>query len=411
MSKTIDIAVIGGGAAGFFTAINAARLQPGLRIVIFEKGREVLSKLRISGGGRCNVTHHCFEPEQLAASYPRGSRMLRWNFEAFQPEDTIEWFRERGVKLKAEEDGRMFPVTDSSETIVNCLTREAEKFRVNVRTCTAVKSVEPTSQGSFLVHLKGEKAVRASRVVIAAGGFSREASYGWIKQLGHTIRTPVPSLFTFNFRDKIFADLAGISIEDAAVSISGLNYAERGPVLITHWGLSGPAILKLSSFAARDLHQMEYRFEIEVNWLGKRDEQSVRLQLISFREEHPRQKMQKQNLFPFPSRLWIRFLELAGIDPGQRWADLSNKEIHNLLQKLLRGTYSIQGKSTYKEEFVTCGGVDLGEVNPGTLESRIIPGLYFTGEILDIDGITGGFNFQAAWTNSWLAAHDLAAAF
>lgn len=408
MDKTIDIAVIGGGAAGFFTAVNAARLQPGIRIVIFEKGREVLSKIRISGGGRCNVTHHCFDPEQLAAAYPRGSRMLRWNFEAFQPEDTIEWFRERGVELKAEEDGRMFPVTDSSETIVNCLIREADKFGVNVRTRTAVKSVEPTSEGSFLIHLKGEKAVRAARVVIAAGGFSREKSYGWVKQLGHTVRTPVPSLFTFNFRDKIFADLAGISIEDATVTIGGLKNAERGPVLFTHWGLSGPAILKLSSFAARELHKQEYRFGIEVNWLGESDEQQARLQLISFREEHPRQKMQKQNLFPFPVRLWIRFLELAGIDPDQRWADLSNKEIHNLLQQLLRGTYSIQGKSTYKEEFVTCGGVDLGEVNPGTMESRKIPGLYFTGEILDIDGITGGFNFQAAWTNSWLAAHDLA---
>lgn len=408
MDKRFHIAVIGGGAAGFFTAVSAARLRPDARITIFEKGREVLSKIRISGGGRCNVTHHCFDPEQLAAAYPRGARMLRWNFEAFQPRDTIEWFRERGVELKAEADGRMFPVTDSSATIIDCLVREANRYGVTVRIKTAVKSVEPVPDGSFLVHIQGQNAVAADKVVIAAGGFSREKSYGWIKQLGHSIKTPVPSLFTFNFREKVFKDLAGISVEQATVSIKGIPYQESGPVLFTHWGLSGPAVLKLSSFAARKLFEKEYRFDIEVNWLSDANEQTVREKLVAFRESHPRQKIQKQDLFPFPLRLWIRFLELSGIDSDQRWAELSNKEIHMLIQNLIRGTYNIQGKTTYKDEFVTCGGVALNEIVPDTLESKKIPGLYFIGEILDTDGITGGFNFQAAWTNSWLAAHHLA---
>lgn len=408
MKKSVHIAVIGGGAAGYFTAVNTARLRPDARITIFEKGREVLSKIRISGGGRCNVTHNCFDPEQLSASYPRGAKMLRWNFEHFQPRDTIEWFRQRGVELKTEADGRMFPVTDSSATIIDCLVQEAKRYGVTVRTKTAVKSVDPLSDGTFQVHLKGHDTVKADKVVIAAGGFSREKSYGWIKKLGHSIQTPVASLFTFNFRDKIFKALAGISLEDVEIAIKGISYQEVGPVLFTHWGLSGPAVLKLSSFAARKLFQKEYRFDIEVNWLSDADEQAVREMLVSFRESNPKQKIQKQNLFPFPQRLWTTFLELSGIDANRRWAELSNKEIHHLIQTLIKGTYSIQGKTTYKDEFVTCGGVALHEIVPDTLESKKIPGLYFIGEVLDIDGITGGFNFQAAWTNSWLAAHHLA---
>ncbi|REL24836.1 NAD(P)/FAD-dependent oxidoreductase [Rhodohalobacter sp. SW132] len=400
--------VIGGGAAGFFTAVNAARINPNLNVTILEKSREVLSKVRVSGGGRCNVTHHCFDPELLSKSYPRGEKVLRWSFEQFQARDTVEWFKERGVELKTEGDGRMFPVTDSSDTIINCLMDEAKKHGVTIRTKTKADKIEPLDDVGFRLHIHKSKPMLCDQLVLATGGFNRENAYEWLKDLGHSVRSPVPSLFTFNFREKIFADLAGISVERAEVQIKNTSFTEIGPVLITHWGLSGPAVLKLSAWAARELHEREYRYDVQINWLHPMNEQEVRKQLTNLRDDQSRKLVRNQNRLPFPARLWERFLELSHIKPDKRWADLSNKEIHELTQQLTRGTYNIQGKTTYKEEFVTCGGIPLNEVNPDTLESKKVPGLYFVGEVLDIDGVTGGFNFQAAWTNGWLAAQSIA---
>lgn len=400
--------VIGGGAAGFFTAVNAARLNPDLNVTILEKSREVLTKVRVSGGGRCNVTHHCFDPERLSMHYPRGSKSLRWSFEQFQATDTVEWFESRGVKLRAEEDGRMFPVTNSSETIIDCVMEEAKKHGVSIRTKTKVNRIEPLEGGGFQLDIHKESPVKAGRVMVATGGLNRMKAYDWLRNLNHTVRPPVPSLFTFNFRDKILKDLAGISVEPAEVVIEETGATETGPVLITHWGLSGPAVLKLSAWSARDLHELEYRFTARVNWLHPMIEEEARNELTNLRRDNAKKLAVNQNRFPFPSRLWERFVELAGIDRKKRWADLSNKELHDLTQILVRSRYDIQGKTTYKEEFVTCGGIVLNEVNPDTLESKKVPGLYFAGEILDIDGVTGGFNFQAAWTNGWLAAQAIA---
>ncbi len=406
--KELSVAVIGAGAAGYFTAVNAARFKKGTgRIVLFEKGREVLSKVRISGGGRCNVTHYCFDAERLSEAYPRGRRMLRWSFEQFGAADTVEWFEERGVKLKAEEDGRMFPVTDNSETIIRCLTTEAEKFGVTVHTKTSIQKVEPLKNGAFeLATSKGKTAV-FDKVVVATGGYNREEAYSWLEELGHSIHKPVPSLFTFNFREKIFKDLPGISVNPVQIKILDTPFRETGPLLITHWGFSGPAVLKLSAWAARELSEREYRFDIEVNWWYPLNEHQVRERLISIRKQNNRKLVINQKETPIPARLWARLTELAGINHKKNWADISNKELHELTKVLCFGTYSIQGKTTFKEEFVTCGGIPLHEINADTLESKIVPGLFFVGEVLDIDGVTGGFNFQAAWTNGWLAARAL----
>ncbi|WP_069129960.1 BaiN/RdsA family NAD(P)/FAD-dependent oxidoreductase [Rhodohalobacter halophilus] len=401
------IAIIGGGAAGFFTAINAARQNPKLDITIFEKSREVLSKVRISGGGRCNVTHNCFDPELLSRHYPRGGKVLRWSFEQFQASDTVEWFESRGVRLKAEPDGRMFPVTDDSQTIIDCLMNEARKNGVEIRTKTKVDAIVPESNGGFSLSIRSEEPQYFDRVVVATGGYNRGKAYGWLKTLGHSVHSPVPSLFTFNFREKVLSDLAGISVKNAHVKIEQLPYEEAGPVLITHWGLSGPAVLKISAWAARELHELEYRFDVLINWVYPANEQDVREALMKLRDSNARKTVSKQDYFSFPNRLWDRFLELSEIKTDKRWADLSNKEIHDLTQPLFRSRFNIQGKTTYKEEFVTCGGIPLDEIDPDTLESKKVPGLYFVGEVLDIDGVTGGFNFQAAWTNGWLAANAI----
>jgi len=401
------LAVIGGGAAGFFTAVNAARLFPDLKVTIFEKSREVMSKVRISGGGRCNVTHHCFDPEILSQAYPRGDRELRWAFEQFQAMDTVEWFQKRGVELKNEDDGRMFPITDDSATIINCLKKEAQKHHVSIRIKSRIDRIAPTKNDKYRLFIRNEKPRIFDAVVIATGGSNRASTYDWLQDLGHTIAAPVPSLFTFNFREKIFEDLAGISVKNALVSIEGTSYQHTGPVLITHWGLSGPAVLKTSAWAARYLHDQEYRFTIRINWLHPKNEQQVRDNLNQLRNENARKSASKQDEFAIPNRLWERFLEITNISTQKRWAELSNQQIHELAQQLSSARYEIQGKTTYKEEFVTCGGIPLSEVNMGTMESKICPNIYFAGEVLNIDGITGGFNFQSAWTTGWIAAQNV----
>ena len=401
-----SLAVIGGGAAGFFAGVNAARFNPELNVTIFEKSREVLSKVRISGGGRCNVTHHCFDPEILAKAYPRGGRELRWAFEQFQARDTVEWFEKRGIELKTESDGRMFPVTDDSATIIDCLKEEAQNLGVTIRTRTKVTQISEAG-GNYELSILNEQPRQFDAAVVAPGGVNRRSAFEWLTELGHSIKEPVPSLFTFNFRDKVFRDLSGISVENGSVSIEGTSYQHDGPILITHWGLSGPAVLKTSAWAARYLHEQEYRFTIRVNWLHPKNEQQVRDRLEKLRSANSRKKASNQNTFAIPNRLWERFLELTDIDPDKRWAELSNRDIHELARELTNGSYEIQGKTTYKEEFVTSGGIPLNEINMGTMESTKAPNIYFAGEVLDIDGITGGYNFQSAWTTGWIAARNI----
>lgn len=401
-----SLAVVGGGAAGFFAGVNAARLHSGLDITIFEKSREVLSKVRISGGGRCNVTHHCFDPEVMSKAYPRGSRELRWAFEQFQARDTVRWFEERGVTLKTESDGRMFPITDDSATVINCLKEEAEKYGVRIRTKTRVNGIEQKESG-YELRINNEDFESFDTVIIACGGSNRRETYEWLTELGHNIVSPVPSLFTFNFREKNLKDLAGISVKKGAVSIEGTSYRHTGPILITHWGLSGPAVLKTSAWAARYLHDQEYRFTIRVNWVHPNNEQQTRKILKQLRKDNRRKTARKQDRFAIPNRLWERFLQFADISPELRWAELSNENIHKLTRQLNSANYDIQGKTTYKEEFVTSGGIPLSEVNMGTMESKQCPDLYFAGEVLNIDGITGGYNFQSAWTTGWIAAQNI----
>lgn len=407
MPEPKKVAIIGGGAAGFFAGVNAARIHPDLSIIIFEKSREVLSKVRISGGGRCNVTHHCFDPEVMAKAYPRGSKELRWAFEQFQARDTVAWFKDRGIELKTESDGRMFPITDDSATIINCLKQEAQKFGVDIRTKTRVEAIRVIDQNKYELAIRGEAPQTFDVVVIATGGSNRRTNYEWLENLGHSIVEPVPSLFTFNFKDKIFEDLAGISVEHGSVAIENAPFEHTGPILITHWGLSAPAVLKTSAWAARYLFDKDYRFTIKVNWLHPQTGQEVRETLKLLRDENARKTVAKQNKFPIPNRLWERFLEIAAINPDKRWAELSNQDIHELTQQLVSARYKIQGKTTYKEEFVTSGGIPLDEVNMGTMESRKCPNIFFAGEVLNIDGITGGYNFQSAWTTGWIAAQNI----
>lgn len=407
MSTSSKLAVIGGGAAGFFCAVNAARLNSDLDVTIFEKSREVLSKVRISGGGRCNVTHHCFDPAIMAKAYPRGARELRWAFEQFQPSDTVSWFEDRDVELKTESDGRMFPTTDNSATIINCLKREADTYDIDVLNRHRIEEVQTTDNKRFKLTIRGHEPQMFDSVVIATGGSNRRSTYQWLEELGHSIIQPVPSLFTFNFKEKIFGDLSGISIENGSVSIEGTSYQHDGPILITHWGLSGPAVLKTSAWAARYLNKQDYNFTIRVNWLYPQTSQEVQRKLKELRETNARKTTQKQDSFPIPNRLWNRFLEFADISPKTRWAELSNQHIHDLTLELTNASYKIEGKTTYKEEFVTSGGIPLDEVNMGTMESKKVHGLYFAGEVLNIDGITGGYNFQSAWTTGWIAAQHI----
>ena len=408
----LKITVIGGGAAGFFSAITCAKTYPQARVTLLEAGRQLLAKVRISGGGRCNVTHACFDPGVLVQNYPRGGKALRGAFTRFQPRDTVEWFAGHGVKLKTEEDGRMFPITDDSGTIVNCLIRAAEDAGVKIRTGDAVVSVKKltgnTPEGeqgdtapSFEIELKSGESFKCDRILLATG--SNPSGFKWAKELGNTVEVPVPSLFTFNIADGRIKDLAGVSVPNAKVKLPGAKLEQSGPLLITHWGLSGPAVLKLSAWGARFLHDRHYRAPVLINWLPQYNPEVLRQQLLGVKSQLSQRLVVSSCPFPIPRRLWERLTSAIGIDEPKRWADIPNKTLDKLLQELVQGEYQISGKGAFKEEFVTCGGVNLKEVDFKTMESRRCPGLYFAGEILDIDGVTGGFNFQSAWTTAWLA--------
>ena len=407
MKDTYDILILGGGAAGFFTAINTAEVNPELTIAILERGKEVLTKVKVSGGGRCNVTHAEFIPKDLSTNYPRGEKELIGPFHSFMTGDTIAWFEERGVALKIEEDGRMFPVTDSSQTIIDCFVNETKRLGIEVLQGQSVKQILKTDGGFELV--TPSEVFSAKKVVIATG--SNPKVWKILEALGHTIVPPVPSLFTFNIKDERIADLPGLATEVSVEVLSengSVLLASEGPLLITHWGMSGPAILKLSAWGARLLEPTKYHFTIRVNWLHYLSAEDAMEQLLELKLQNPKQTLQKYAQFDLPKRLWQRLLNASEITVIQTWADVSKKELLRLSEALTQSTFKVEGKSTFKEEFVTAGGVQLKEVNFKTFESKVIPDLYFAGEVLNIDAITGGFNFQNAWTGGYLVAQSLA---
>ena len=409
------IAVLGGGAAGFFGAIACAEANPHLRVVLVEKTGKLLAKVRVSGGGRCNVTHACDSAAQLVAHYPRGSKQLKGAFQQFGVAETIAWFARRGVPLKTEADGRMFPTTDSSETIARALEEAARRAGIRILLNTSVEEIQPLPNGGFELKLSGSGAaqlghvLRPSRLLVATGGNPKSTNYDWLRALGHRITEPVPSLFTFNVPHSPLSELMGVSVPQARVVLAGEKLQYEGPLLITHWGVSGPAVLKLSAWGARRLSELGYVGTALINWIPTFTEETLRPWLQQFRQDNGRKTVAVNPQFGLPQRLWRNLTEQAGIGPETRWSDLPAKAQSRLLELLLRMPLAVRGKTTYKEEFVTCGGIDLAEIDLKTMQSRRVPGLYFAGEVLDIDGITGGFNFQAAWTTGFLAGQAMAA--
>ncbi|HWY37108.1 MAG TPA: NAD(P)/FAD-dependent oxidoreductase [Bacteroidia bacterium] len=401
----MKVVVIGGGAAGFFSAINAAELNPKASVTILEKSNRLLQKVLVSGGGRCNVTHACFDNGLLVKSYPRGEKELRSAFSKFSTTDTVNWFKQKGVVLKTEDDGRMFPVTNSSETIAHCLLDAAKETGVEIKLQATIKEIIPAENGFILKTDKED--LLCDKLIVATGGNPKNESYNWLRKLGHTIIPPVPSLFTFNIPNDNITRLMGLSVPAAKIRVANTTLQTTGPLLITHWGLSGPAVLKASAWGARLLNEMNYDFIALVSWINGVNEDELRQELL----------FQKENLAPklianacpldLPRRLWEFFIDKAGIKENPRWADVSKKQINLLVSVLLNDTYKVNGKTTFKEEFVTCGGVSLKEIDLATMQSKIVPNLFFAGEVLDIDGITGGFNFQSAWTTGWIAAQAI----
>lgn len=401
----LTLAVVGGGAAGFFGAIACAECYPQHRVLLLEKTRQVLSKVRISGGGRCNVTHACFDPAHLVKNYPRGSKELRGPFSRFQPRDTIQWFENRGVNLKVEEDGRMFPTTDQSETIINCLLSEAKRSGVELLLEHGIQDIRHSDQQGFILELSNGDELQCDRLLIATG--SAPKIYSMLEKLGHTFISLVPSLFTFNIPDSPFLELSGVAVPSALVRLPQWGFEQKGPLLITHWGVSGPAVLKLSAWAAREMHGVDYHTQVMINWIPDLSEGEVQRTLLENKRQLAARQMGTDSLFSLPKQLWKKLLNLSGIPEDLRWSILSNKQQQDLIKQLCATSLTIQGKTTYKQEFVTCGGVALEEVNFKTMESRRCPGLYFAGEVLNIDGITGGFNFQNAWTTAWIAGNAI----
>jgi predicted Rossmann fold flavoprotein len=405
VSQPTQILVVGGGAAGFFGAIAAAENNPRASVTILEKGPRVLSKVRISGGGRCNVTRACFEPRELSLRYPRGGRALIGPFTRFGPRETIEWFRLRAVNLKTEADGRMFPVTDSSQTIIDCLTDSATNAGVRIRTHTGVETIARREGGGFTLRLTNGETLEADRLLWAAGGCRAENHP--LVPLGHTLVPPVPSLFTFHIDSPWLRELPGVSVEDVQVSVPKTSLKQRGPILITHAGASGPAILRLSAWGARELHDLDYRFSLRIAWLPDAKAEDLVEEIQRRRETQGGQIVLRARWNPLPARLWEQLVLQAGIAPETKWARLAKPEAQKLAALLTGTELPVTGKSMNKEEFVTCGGIPLPEVDFKTMQSRRVPGLFLAGEALDIDGITGGFNFQAAWTTSWTAGQAI----
>jgi len=404
------IVIVGGGAAGFFAAITCAEAAPDAEVTILEKSAQFLSKVKISGGGRCNVTHACFDARELSVRYPRGERALLSPFKRFQASDTVAWFESRGVKLKIEGDGRMFPVSDSSQTVIDCLMNAAKAAGVKLRLNAGVDSVIKNADDKFELALSDGETLTCDCLLLATGGCRAVVAGQLAVSLGHKLEPPVPSLFTFHIATPWLRGLAGVSVESVEASVPGAKLRERGALLATHWGLSGPVILRLSAWGARELHGLDYKFPLHINWLPNLDAEKIAAEFQLRRDSQPAKLIVNTPLVPLPSRLWEQLVLATGITRDTRWAAQSRAAQHKFIQQLIRTEFQVTGKSLNKDEFVTCGGVRLGEVDFKTMESRICPGLYFAGELLDIDGITGGFNFQAAWTTGWIVGRAMAGA-
>ena len=402
MNQNFDIIIVGGGAAGFFTAINIVEKNPTIKVAILERGKQVLEKVRISGGGRCNVTHACFVPNELVKFYPRGEKELRGPFNQFCSGDTIEWFEKHGVELKIEDDGRMFPVSNSSQTIIDCFLNTTKKLGISVLTSQSVQSIFK-SDDYWKIETQSENYV-AEKLILATG--SNPKIWEMLQTFDHTIVSPVPSLFTFNIKDARIKDLMGLSAE-ANVKINDTKLSASGPLLITHWGMSGPAILKLSAWGARILNEKKHQFSITVNWLKDLNATDCETILKATKLEHAKKTVAKKSPFDFPIRLWESFVLAANVDGETKWADLNKNQLLSLTNQLTNAIYQVNGKSTFKEEFVTAGGIDLKEINFKTMESKLHNNLYFAGEIVNIDAITGGFNFQNAWTSGFVLARGI----
>ena len=402
MNQDFDILIVGGGAAGFFSAINIVERNPKLKVAILERGKEVLSKVRVSGGGRCNVTHACFEPNELVKFYPRGEKELRGPFHQFCSGDTIEWFEKHGVELKIEDDGRMFPVSNSSQTIIDCFLNASNQLGITILTGQSVQSIFK-KENYWKIDTQSESFL-AEKLILATG--SNPKIWDLLHTFGHAIVTPVPSLFTFNIKDYRIKELPGIATQ-ATVKVKDTKLESTGPLLITHWGMSGPAILKLSAWGARILHDKNYQFTIEVNWLNEIESEEAEMLLKELKQEHAKKTVAKKSPFELQNRLWESLVLASGISNETKWADLSKIQLQNLANQLTKGLFQVNGKSTFKEEFVTAGGIDLKEINFKTMESKLHPNLYFAGEIVNIDAITGGFNFQNAWTSGFIVANAI----
>ena len=402
------IIIAGGGAAGFFAAIACAQARPENKVILLERGSHFLTKVRISGGGRCNVTHTAMDARSFSARYPRGERALIGALNRFSPEDTVSWFEKHGVRLKTETDGRMFPVTDSSGTVIDCLMFEAKAAGVQLMSRLGVESASRLPDGEFELNLSDGSTMMCSRLLLATGG-ARDAGGPQIAQmLGHTIEPPVPSLFSLHVTTPWLRTLPGVSVSDVELSVAGSKLRQRGPLLITHNGVSGPAVLRLSAWGARELAALDYNFSLRVNWLPEMSEAAVTEELRARRTTQPKRHVSNSPIAPLPNRLWEQLVRVSGIPPETIATELSRAHLLELVRQLTQGELAVNGKSLNKDEFVTCGGVSLKEVNFKTMESRLVPHLYFAGELLDIDGITGGFNFQSAWTTGWIAGHAMA---
>ena len=406
MNSNFDIIIVGGGAAGFFTAINTVEKNPKLKVAILERGQNVLEKVRISGGGRCNVTHACFVPNDLVKYYPRGEKELRGPFHQFCSGDTIDWFQKHGVELKIEEDGRMFPTSDNSQTIIDCFLLSTQKLGIQIVTGQSVQSIfNPEVSGENYWNVESNHETFACQKLIMTTG-SNPKIWDMLNQLSHTIVKPVPSLFTFNIKDARIKDLMGLSAF-AKVKVKGSKLEAAGPLLITHWGMSGPGILRLSAWGARELFDKNYQFVLEVNWLNEATFEEAINTLKELKQEHAKKAVSKKSPFEFPNRLWESLVLASGISTETKWADLSKQQLTNLANQLTNGEFQVNGKSTFKEEFVTAGGIDLKEINFKTMESKLHKNLFFAGEIVNIDAITGGFNFQNAWTSGFIVANTI----
>lgn len=402
MNQNYDLIIVGGGAAGFFTAINIVEKNPKLKVAILERGTEVLNKVRISGGGRCNVTHACFEPNELVKFYPRGEKELRGPFHQFCSGDTVEWFEKHGVELKIEADGRMFPVSNSSQTIIDCFQEAIKKLGIAVLTNQSVQSIFK-KDALWKVETQSETYI-TEKLILATG--SNPKIWEMLQTFGHAIVSPVPSLFTFNIKDARIKELPGVAAQ-VSVKVKDTKLETSGPLLITHWGISGPAILKLSAWGARILHDKNYQFTIFVNWLNDLDAENVEKTLKELKLEHAKKAVSKKSSFDLTNRLWESLVLASGIESETKWADLSKIQLQNLSNQLTNGTFQVNGKSTFKEEFVTAGGIDLKEINFKTMESKLHENLYFAGEIVNIDAVTGGYNFQNAWTSGFIVANSI----